>query len=75
MRTTLNLEDDVLREVKRYAKSRSVALGKVASQLVRRGLAAPPATRTVNGLRVFDLPASSPPVTTSDVSRLEDEGA
>jgi hypothetical protein len=61
MRTTLSLDDEVLRLVKRYAESRSVGLGKAVSELVRRGLTAQRPTRTVNGLRAFDLPADSPP--------------
>jgi hypothetical protein len=38
MRTTLSLDDDVLQEVKAYAKSQDVAIGKAVSDLVRRGL-------------------------------------
>src|SRR5439155_24288486 len=41
MRTTLSLDDDVFREVKAYAESRDVAIGKAVSELVRRGLHAP----------------------------------
>jgi hypothetical protein len=41
MRTTLNLIDDALELLKDYAANRSVAIGKAASELVRRGLAAP----------------------------------
>ena len=73
MRTTLSLEDDVFQEVKRVARSRSMALGKVVSHLVRRGLAARSAIRKVNGLQVFDLPARSPRVTAEQIHRLEDE--
>jgi hypothetical protein len=73
MRTTLNLDDDLLRNVKEYARDRSLALGKAVSQLVRRGLAAQGATRTVHGLQVFDLPPDSPSVTAERVQRLESE--
>jgi hypothetical protein len=74
MRTTINLDDDVLREAKRYADSRSVALGKAVSDLVRRGLSAPVPTKIVNGIHVVLLPKASPPVESQKVKRLlEDE--
>jgi hypothetical protein len=41
MSTTLSLDDDVFQEVKAYAESRDVAIGKAVSELVRRGLHAP----------------------------------
>jgi len=73
MRTTLSLDDDVFKLVKTYAENRSVAMGKALSELVRRGLSAPPKTRVVNGLVVFDVPEDSEPVTTELVKRLEAE--
>ena len=66
MRTTLNLEDEVLGEVRRYARERSLPVGKAVSLLVRRGLGRRHATRTVNGLQVFDLPADSPRLTSNE---------
>ena len=74
MRTTLNLDDDVLEILKDYAQSRSVALGKAASELVRRGAAAPMQTRMVNGFCTIVLPENSPVVTSERVKQLlEDE--
>jgi hypothetical protein len=73
MRTTINLDDDVLHAVKRYAESRSVALSKAVTELVRRGLTVPTPRRVVNGLQVFDLPAGSPRVTSKRVRELENE--
>jgi hypothetical protein len=73
MRTTLSLDDDVLREVKTYARSRDVAIGKAVSDLIRRGLQAPLQTRVVNGFYVVDLPPGSPPVSTEDVKKLAEE--
>ena len=75
MRTTLTLDDDVAELSARQAKSRGVSLGKAVSDLVRRGLNAPTPSADKNGLRVFQLPADSPTVTTDDVRRLEIEGA
>lgn len=73
MRTTINLDADVFRQVQRYAAARHLTLGKVVSQLVRRGFMAERPTRVVNGLRVPDLPADSPRVTTKQVRELQDE--
>jgi hypothetical protein len=73
MRTTLSLDDDVLQEVKAYAKSRDVAIGKAVSELVRRALHAPLETRMVNGFHVVKLPPGSPPVSTEDIRKLQDE--
>jgi len=73
MRTTLSLDDDVFQVVKTYAESRSLAMGKAVSELVRRGLSAPVKTRVVNGLVVFDVPEGSERVTSELVKRLEAE--
>lgn len=73
MRTTLFLDDDVLQEVKAYAKSRDVAIGKAVSDLVRRGLRAPLQTRIDNGFHVVELPADSPTVTSAEIKKLQDE--
>lgn len=71
MRTTLRLDDDVLQVVKTYAENRSLAMGNALSELVRRGLSAPPRTRIVNGLVVFDVSEDGEPVTSEQVKRLE----
>jgi len=73
MRTTLSLDDDVAGVVRRYAESRSLPLGKAVSELVRRGLNAPLATKVVNGIHVVVLPPDSPEVTTERIKELENE--
>jgi hypothetical protein len=70
MRTTLNLDDDVFQLARGYAESRSVALGKAVSELVRKGLRAPTPTRMVNGLLVFDV-ASDQRISSERVKELE----
>ena len=70
MRTTLNLDDDILDEVKQYADRRSVALGKAASDLIRRGLHSPLQTMTVNGLQVVVLPENTPKIDSAFVKSL-----
>jgi hypothetical protein len=71
MRTTLSLDDDTFHLVKRYAASRSLALGKAVSELLRRALTTPRPTRSVNGIRVFDLAPESPKVNSKKVCALE----
>ena len=74
MRTTLNIDDDVLGHVKRYAESRSIGVGKAASELIRKGLNAPLATKVVHGVHVVVLPPDSPAVDPQHVKNLlEDE--
>ena len=73
MRTTLNLDDDVLQMVREYSEARSLAMGKAASELMRKGFATPTATHLVNGVVVFDLPPDTPAVTTEKVKTLESE--
>lgn len=73
MRTTLSLDDDVFRLVKRYAASRSLALGKAVSELVRRAFTTPLPTRSVNGVLVFDLPPESPRVSAKTIAKVDAE--
>ena len=75
MRTTLNLDEDVLELANCQAKLRIVSLGRTVSDLLRRGLGAATASEDKGGIVVFKLPADSPAVTTEDVRRLETEGA
>jgi hypothetical protein len=63
MRTTITLDDDVQAEAARRAELLGVSLGKVVSDLARRGLRVAPPLRDANGLVVFDPPGDSPKVT------------
>ena len=71
MRTTLAIDDDVLALVRDYASERSVPLGRAASGLVRRGLAAPRPVRREQGLVMAALPPDSPRVTSRRVRALQ----
>ena len=73
MRTTLSLDDDLVPQVKTYAESRDITVGKAVSELVRRGLRAPLLTRMVNGFHVVELPSGSPAVTSEHIHKLEEE--
>lgn len=73
MRATFSIDDDVLKQVKKYAERRSLALGEAVTDLVRRARTVPCPTRQVNGVQVFDLPAESPRVSSKKVRELDAE--
>ncbi len=63
MRTTLNIEDDALSVIRKYAEERDISLGQAASDLVHRGAENLPVFKTKNGWVVFELPEGTPPLT------------
>lgn len=76
MRTTLDIEDDVLQAAKELAQQEGRTAGQVLSELARRGLAVPSqgrgkSARTRNGVPV--LPSRREIVTLEHVNRLRDE--
>lgn len=71
MRTTLNIEDEALAKLKKYAEQRNLSLGAAASSLIEQGLEAQPKFKTKNGFAIFDLPPGSPPVTTERVKQIQ----
>lgn len=73
MRTTLDLDDDILEAAKELARSRDSTAGKVISDLVRRALAPKPATRVRNGVPLMSEPAGAPIITMDLVNRLRDD--
>lgn len=72
MRTTWNIEDDVLNEVKEYARARSIPAGEAASKLIQKGLSARVPTRWENGLLVFDPGPEAEVITLERTLELED---
>ena len=74
MRTTLNLDDDVLRAAKALARERGDSLGTVVSDLVRKGLRPPGTFAYESDFPVFQVREDAPPLTPEMVDRaLEDE--
>ena len=74
MRTTLDIDPDVLQAAKELAEHRGTTAGKVLSELARKALA--PKTRTAvrNGVPLLPRrPAGSPRPTLALVNRLRDE--
>ena len=73
MRTTLNIDDDALLVIKKYAGERDISLGQAASDLVHRGAESLPRFKTKNGWVVFDLPPGTPPLTNEMLDQWEEE--
>jgi hypothetical protein len=74
MRTTLDIDDDVLQAAKELALTRGTTAGKVLSDLARRALQTPRSHRVRNGVPV--LPArrpGSPRPTMKLVNELRDQ--
>ena len=74
VRTTLDIDPDVLQAAKEIAATHGKSTGKVISELARRGLA--PARGKVklrNGVPLLMRPAGTPPLTMADVNALRDE--
>jgi hypothetical protein len=74
MRTTLDLDDDVLQAAKEIASTRGQSAGRVVSDLVRKALQpdADKRPRTRNGVPLLGRRAGSHPVTMALVNRLRD---
>lgn len=72
MRTTLELDDDVVAAAKELAAGQRRSLGSVVSELARRGLT--PARVEIDGdLPVIRVPAGTPAITPEMVRRALDE--
>jgi len=72
VRTTLQIDDDVLESVRELAAADGRALGAVISDLARRSLHPTP-LRLSAGLPVFDVPPDAPTITADDVARARDD--
>ena len=73
MRTTVDIEDDVLGAAKDLATQRNQSAGKVISDLLRLALQNRPGVPKRNGIRLLRRPAGSKPTTLAEVNRLRDE--
>jgi hypothetical protein len=73
MRTTLNIDEDVVAAARELASGERRSLGSVVSELARRGLT-PGQVETDDGLPVIRVPAGTPPITPEMVRRALDEG-
>jgi hypothetical protein len=75
MRTTLDIDIDVLQAAKELAGARGQTTGQVVSELARKGLVSPePASRVRNGVPLLPRRRpGSPPLTMQLVNELRDE--
>ncbi|HNG57015.1 MAG TPA: antitoxin, partial [Solirubrobacterales bacterium] len=68
MRTTLEIDDEVVAAAKELASVEGRSLGSVISDLARRGLT-PAKVDSENGLPVIRVPAGTAPITPEMVRR------
>ena len=72
MRTTLDLDDDVITAARELAAEQRRSLGSIVSELARRGLT-PARVDSDEGLPVIRVPHGTPPITAELVRRALDE--
>lgn len=74
MRTTLDLDADILMAAKEIAAARGLTAGRVVSDLVRKALEPRPVERVRNGVPVMPRQApGTPKMTMALVNELRDE--
>jgi hypothetical protein len=77
MRTTLDIDDDVLQAAKERARAEGKTTGQVVSELVRRALTGPREDSLAGELRIVDgipvIPARGAVVTKELIDRLIEE--
>ncbi len=73
MRTTLDLEVEVLQAAKEIAAARGLSAGQVVSELLRKALTPARSSRTRNGVPLLGRKAGAPPLTMAVVNRLREE--
>jgi hypothetical protein len=72
VRTTLDIDDDVVVAARELAAAERRSLGAVISELARRGLT-PARVESADGLPVIRVPLGTPPITPETVRRALDE--
>jgi hypothetical protein len=72
LRTTLDIDDDVIAAARELAAGERRSLGSVISELARRGLT-PARVEVVDGRLGIRVPPSTPPITPEMVRRALDE--
>lgn len=73
MRTTIDLEEDVLLAVKEIARMKSQSIGKVLSDLARQALSRQDAGTSRNSVPLFPIQPGASVVTLELVNQLQDE--
>jgi hypothetical protein len=73
VRTSLEIDDDLLQIARQLARQRGVTIGQVISQRVRKAMEPKSAPRKRNGVLLFDLKPGSRKPGMALVNRLRDE--
>lgn len=73
MRTTIDIEEDVLLAAREIARRRGVSIGKTLSDLARQALSGQGSVTTRNGVPLFPLQPDARVVTLELVNQLRDE--
>jgi hypothetical protein len=73
MRTTLDLDVDVLQAAKEIAAARGESAGRVVSDLMKKALAPGASSKTRNGVPLITRGRNAPPLTMAAVNRLLEE--
>lgn len=73
MRTTLNVDADLLEVAKRLAAANARTVSEVICELARRGLESPPPISRVSGVPVFAVPIEAKPFSLEDIRREDGE--
>jgi hypothetical protein len=72
MRTTLEIDDNLLAIARVRAREKGISIGAAVSEIMRRGLEVP-RTRSKRGFPVFQLPPGAPIITDEIVARYRDD--
>ena len=73
MRTTVDLEEDILIATKEIARKRGQSMGKVLSDLARQALSQHDSATTRNGVPLFPVQPNARVVTSELVFRLQED--
>jgi hypothetical protein len=73
MRTTLEIDDDLVQVARQLAQQRKTSMGQVVSQLVRKALEPKSAPRMRNGVLLFEVKPGARKPGMALVNRLRDE--
>ena len=73
MRTTLDIEEDVLLAAKEIARHRGVSLGRIFSELARQALSRQSTETTRNGVPLFPIQPDARTVTLELINHLRDD--
>ena len=73
MRTTLELEDDLVQLARQLAQQRKMTMGEVVSQMMRKSLETASPVKTRNGVPLIVRRPGAPKPTLSLINQLRDQ--